>query len=396
VTLRTVIRRILVLVAVVLALAANASGDVGHRKAAVDAKIARLQARIAAMRAHESALSAQVGSVTAQIRSLERRVGDVSQNLAALQQDLALRQRRLDKLNALYTFQTLRYGALRQEYRAAVQRLDERLVEIYKTDPPSTAEIVLQARSIDDLLNELSYFNAIAANDKRIATEVRIAREQVRVQRLRTIRVRAHVVGEMRSVVVRERQFVIARDELLASRHQLGTARLRKLHALQATRASEQEFVSEVDALNRVSAQLASRIQAAQSGSSAYTAHSSSSGFIWPVNGPITSPFGMRWGRMHQGIDIGVPYGTPIHAAAAGRIIYCGWESGYGNLTVIDHGNGLATAYGHQSSIEVHCGQDVAQGQVIGLVGATGDATGPHLHFEVRVNGTPVDPLGYL
>jgi murein DD-endopeptidase MepM/ murein hydrolase activator NlpD len=390
------IGRILVLLAVVLALAANAGGDVGQRKAAVDAKIARLQAHIAAMRAHEAALSAQVGSVTTQIRSLERRVGDVSRNLSVLEQDLALRQRRLDKLNELYTFQTLRYQALRQEYRAALQRLDIRLVEIYKQNEPTAADIVLNARSIDDMLNQLSYFNAIAASDKRIAEEVRLAREQVRAQRQHTIRVRAHVAGEMRAVVVRERQFVIARDELLASQHKLGTARLRKLHALQATRESEQAFVSEVDALNRVSAQLGAKIQAAQAGSGAYVSHASSSGLIWPVNGPITSPFGMRWGRMHEGIDIGVPYGTPIHAAAAGRIIYCGWESGYGNLTVIDHGNGLATAYGHQSAIEVHCGQDVAQGQVIGLVGATGDATGPHLHFEVRVNGTPVDPLGYL
>jgi murein DD-endopeptidase MepM/ murein hydrolase activator NlpD len=114
------------------------------------------------------------------------------------------------------------------------------------------------------------------------------------------------------------------------------------------------------------------------------------------VQGPITSPFGWRWGRMHEGIDIGVGYGTPIHAAAAGTIIYCGWESGYGNLVVIDHGGNLATAYGHQSSIAVSCGQQVAQGDVIGYVGCTGHCFGPHLHFEVRVNGNAVDPLGYL
>jgi murein DD-endopeptidase MepM/ murein hydrolase activator NlpD len=104
----------------------------------------------------------------------------------------------------------------------------------------------------------------------------------------------------------------------------------------------------------------------------------------------------MRWGRMHEGIDIGVGYGTPIHAAAAGTVIYCGWMEGYGNLVVIDHGGGLATAYGHQSSIAVGCGQTVAQGDVIGYVGCTGHCFGPHLHFEVRINGTPVDPLGYL
>jgi murein DD-endopeptidase MepM/ murein hydrolase activator NlpD len=104
----------------------------------------------------------------------------------------------------------------------------------------------------------------------------------------------------------------------------------------------------------------------------------------------------MRWGRMHEGIDIGVGYGTPIHAAASGTVIYCGWMSGYGNLVAIDHGGGLSTAYGHQSRIAVGCGAHVSQGQVIGYVGCTGHCFGPHLHFEVRINGAPVDPLGYL
>ena len=104
----------------------------------------------------------------------------------------------------------------------------------------------------------------------------------------------------------------------------------------------------------------------------------------------------MRWGRIHTGIDIGVSYGTPIHAAASGQVIYAGWMEGYGNLVFIDHGRGISTGYAHQSSIAVSNGQSVTQGQVIGYVGCTGHCFGPHLHFEVRVNGTPVDPLGYL
>ena len=124
-------------------------------------------------------------------------------------------------------------------------------------------------------------------------------------------------------------------------------------------------------------------------------------GLIWPVQGPIASPFGPRClpngdCSFHPGIDIASASGTPIHAAAAGTVIYAGWMDGYGNLTVIDHGRGLATAYGHQSSIGVGVGASVSQGSVIGNVGCTGYCFGPHLHFEVRVNGEPVDPMGYL
>lgn len=108
----------------------------------------------------------------------------------------------------------------------------------------------------------------------------------------------------------------------------------------------------------------------------------------------VTSGFGWRWGRMHQGIDISAPCGTQIRAAASGTVIVSGYSGGYGNLTVVDHGNGLATAYAHQSAI--YAGGSVSQGQVIGAVGTTGSSTGCHLHFEVRVNGSAVDPMGYL
>ena len=123
---------------------------------------------------------------------------------------------------------------------------------------------------------------------------------------------------------------------------------------------------------------------------------------IWPVSGPVTSPFGWRihpilgYKKFHTGIDIGVGYGTPIHAADSGTVIYATWMGGYGNVIIIDHGDGLSTLYAHQSSLAVGTGARVTRGQMIGYVGSTGFSTGPHLHFEVRVNGNPVDPMGYL
>jgi len=115
-------------------------------------------------------------------------------------------------------------------------------------------------------------------------------------------------------------------------------------------------------------------------------------GLIWPIHGPVTSEFGPRWGGFHPGIDIAPPFGTPIHAAKAGVVILAGPTGGYGNFVLIDHGGGLVTGYGHQSRLAVSEGQTVSQGQVIGYEGSTGASTGPHLHFEVRINGTVQNP----
>jgi murein DD-endopeptidase MepM/ murein hydrolase activator NlpD len=120
---------------------------------------------------------------------------------------------------------------------------------------------------------------------------------------------------------------------------------------------------------------------------------------IWPVNGPVVSGFEMRWGRPHTGVDIAVPAGTPIRAAASGSVVLLQSDSesgGYGNFTCVDHGGGLSTCYAHQSSFAVSAGQSVSQGEVIGYVGCTGHCFGDHLHFEVRINGEPTDPMGYL
>jgi peptidoglycan hydrolase-like protein with peptidoglycan-binding domain len=119
--------------------------------------------------------------------------------------------------------------------------------------------------------------------------------------------------------------------------------------------------------------------------------------FLRPVHGPVTSPFGQRWGRLHAGIDFGAPTGAPVGAGGRGTVSFAGWNAGgYGNLVVIDHRLGFQSWYAHLSSVSVSSGQSVGGGTRIGAVGSTGASTGPHLHFEVRRNGTPIDPSGYL
>ena len=377
-----------------LVLAAPALGDDVTKKHQLDTRITSLQGTLATQQAQEQSLRNRVAGYTTQIRSLEDRVGDVSLRLQTLDADLALHRKRLHALDVLAAWQTARLGFLKVQSTKAEHALRKRLVEIYESDDPSTIEIVLGASSVQEAVDRVEYVNEIGAADRRLAAQAASARRHEETARRRTLGLRRSVRGETAAVAARAAQVRQLRDELVGARSDLVETRQKTLVDLSTLSASEQAEASEIDALQASSAQLAGQIRSAQSGSTVQSP--AGGGLIWPVQGPITSPYGWRWGRLHEGIDIGVGYGTPIRAAAAGTVIYCGWEEGYGNLVVIDHGGNLATAYGHQSSIAVGCGQSVAQGQVIGYVGCTGHCTGPHLHFEVRVDGNPVDPLGYL
>jgi len=379
-------RRLAIVCVACLVLAAPAAGDSGGKLGAV-------QAQLAAARAKEARLTKQISDVTSSIRSLESRVGDVSQKLSILEQDLVLHERRLDKLDALYEFETERLTFLRRNYARALHELNLRMIDIYETHDPTLIEVIIESDSFQDALDRIHYLDSIALQDKHIAARVRTARNEVHATRERTKVVRARVHAETQVVAVRTQQQREARSELLASQHRLSGKRSHQKSQLASTRSQERELIAEANTLAAEDARIRGQLAAAQGPGDTTP---SSSGLIWPVNGPVTSPFGYRWGRLHAGIDIGVPSGTPIHAAAAGTVVLAGWVGGYGNYTCIDHGGGMATCYAHQSSFAVSTGAQVGQGQVIGYVGCTGHCFGPHLHFEVRINGTPVDPLGYL
>ena len=384
-----------------LILTAPAAGDdVYQRKQAVEDRIQALHDRIAGARSQEGVLTSKISTLNGEIRTLEGQVSSATDRLTALERDLELHRLKLDRLTELYRLETRRLVFLRAQYREAERRLDRRLVAIYEAENPDTVAVLFAATSLSELIDQLDYLNKIGSQDQRLADEVSSAKTAMAKARARTRETRAGVAVETHTIAVRTNEQRAVHDRLLASQQALVSTRAQERQSLASIKESEREYLHEVDGLAQVSAQLAAQIQSAQARSAAGGISTgsgvSSSGFIWPVQGPIVSPFGMRWGRMHEGVDIAVRTGTPIHAAAAGTVIYAGWMSGYGNLVVIDHGRGLATAYGHQSAIAAGNGQSVSQGQVIGYVGCTGHCFGPHLHFEVRVNGAPVDPLGYL
>lgn len=408
--IRTMSRRSIPLVVLLaLAAAAPAAADLHHRKDSVDAQLGAVQQKIAAARAREQKLQAEISSTTTRIRTLEARVGDVATRLSALRNDLSLRRARLDRIEHLYRAQTERLSFLTTQRQLATRRLARRLVEIYESDDPSTLEIMLGARSLQDAIDRVEYAQAVADQDRRIVAAVTTARRSLVAARQRTRRLRDSVRSETRIVEYRVAQAAAVQADLQGAQSALSATRESRQHDLAVTQDSEKVWQGEANSLRATSAALQAQIAAAQAAPPPATSPGapppsasptpptpSVGGMIWPVSGPITSPFGMRWGSLHPGLDIGAPMGTPIRAAAAGRVLVASYDGGYGNLVVLDNGGSIATAYAHQSSIAVTVGQEVAQGQVIGYVGSTGFSTGPHLHFEVRVNGVPVDPLGYL
>jgi murein DD-endopeptidase MepM/ murein hydrolase activator NlpD len=393
------LRLLVPLAALLVAVAATpASGDVASRKAAIDSRLQRVQAKIAWAQQRESTLATEIASVNEEIRGLASQVGVVSARLEPLERDLELHKEKLARLNELFRLQTQRFHFYRSEYQALTERLGNRLVDLYEQGETSSLEVLFAAKSFNDLIDQAQVVDSLATQDRSIAGQVGSAKERVHAQREHTKKFRSLVAAELRTIAVRTNQVRVLRDQLLANESRLAAARANKRDALSNVKESKSEFLHEAAGLQQASASLAAQIRSAQSTSSYSAGDStpSAAGFIWPVNGPVTSPFGWRWGRMHEGTDIGAGDGTPIRAAASGQVVYAGWMSGYGNLVAIDHGRGISTAYGHQSSIAVGVGQVVSQGQTVGYVGCTGHCFGPHLHFEVRINGSPVDPLGYL
>jgi murein DD-endopeptidase MepM/ murein hydrolase activator NlpD len=374
--------------------------SVYDKQAEVNRKISGLRDDIEAAKAKEGVLTSEIQAAGQRIEALSGDIGALTSLIAELEADLAALRAKLDRLQARFEQQTEDLERLKQQYRLAQQQLEERLVQLYQSDETDSFGVLLQVQSLGDLLDQLEYFDSIGRQDRAISRELKRLREAMKAAREKTRVTKAQVAKETDALAAKTAEQIAAKQELEAQQSALAAARSQKQGVLANVHEHREEAQEDLEALEAASAALAAQIRAAQASSSggggggSSGSGTSSSGFIWPVSGVVTSGFGYRWGRMHEGIDISAPCGTPIRAVAAGTIIFSGWMGGYGNLVVVDHGNGLATAYAHQSAIYASGG--VGQGQTIGAVGTTGSSTGCHLHFEVRVNGGAVDPMGYL
>ena len=311
-----------------------------------------------------------------------------------MQNTLDARRAQLARVQARYQVEHDRFVRLRKELRRAQVALAKRLVEIYKADQPDMLSVILESDGFNDLLVRADYMSAIGKQDSVIVGKVRALKKKSAQKRLLLIVLKSRAEEAVRVIEIKQRQLEEARAAIQANESDLASARKMKNGTLGNVREHRHELEGDLRALQAASAQVTNQLQVGS-----YPAgpiRQGGGGYVWPVNGPVVSPFGQRWGRLHAGVDIAVPAGTPIRAAASGSVAMAGWMGGYGQYTCIQHGGGVATCYAHQSSIGVGSGASVKQGQVIGSVGCTGHCFGDHLHFEVRINGSPVDPMGYL
>jgi murein DD-endopeptidase MepM/ murein hydrolase activator NlpD len=356
-------------------------------------RIEKKRSAIEKVRQREGVLTTTIQRYSTRINSLQAEIGATQRRLGRAQASLDRQQAELLEVRNRLEEARDRLERLRRRLATARVVLAARLVEIYKADAPDAVTVVLEADGFGDLLERAEFLDRISEQDREITDRVRGLRDQAHHQavELADLEEREQLIAEE---LLRQRNVIAAaQDQLVSSRDELAAARSDKRGALSQVRSTRASLEGDLHALEAEQARVQSALQGARP---AGPVRQGSGALIWPVNGPMVSPFGMRWGRLHAGVDIAVPAGTAIRAADSGRVVLMGWVGGYGNYTCIQHTASLSTCYAHQSSFATSNGASVSQGQVIGYVGCTGHCFGDHLHFETRVSGSPVDPMGYL
>jgi murein DD-endopeptidase MepM/ murein hydrolase activator NlpD len=349
-----------------------------------------LESKLSEKQSELSQQKEQKGVLTTQISRYSDQVDQLAGEVAVLRNREAIVEQELREVKARLRREKERLDQLRGHLRRSLNALRNRLVAIYRSDEPDALTVILESDGFDDLVNRYEYLQRIEERDAAIVDRVRFLRNDSRS----TV---ARIEEAKEEIAAKEAELERTRVQLEARKSELDAARDRKAAALDDVEGNIQRLEGDI---SDIQADIQAQIQEATSTSTeplpAGPIQGGANGYIWPVNGPVTSPFGPRWGRMHEGIDIAVPSGTPIRATASGTVILAAYTSGYGNYTCVDHGGGLSSCYAHQSSYATSQGASVSQGEVIGYVGCTGSCFGDHLHFEIRVNGAAVDPLGYL
>lgn len=348
-----------------------------------------------------SGLEDQKAAVKAEIAALDSQMSDAEATRVALESEIKLTKEEIatvedyvNRLQKQIDVKSAELGVAEQQLSGKEDLFRTRIRDMYEQGETSYLDILLNASSFSNMLSRIEIVSQIMDYDKKVVAEYTAAKEDIEVKRdeLQTTQDEQKSYQENLSYKV---------DELAQSEAEQ-KALVESLESYQKTKEAEQaRLESEMQSVSNDIAEL-SRKEAAAAGNSNATRYSGT--FVWPTPGNTASSSAYGWRthpiygtrKFHAGEDIPAPTGATIVAAASGTVTTAGWVSGYGNYTVINHGGGVMTAYGHQSAIYVSVGQTVSAGDTIGAVGSTGNSTGPHLHFEVYVNGATQNPMSYF
>lgn len=339
-------------------------------------------------------VSAKLKQIQADLDAANARLQSIQTKQAEINAQIAQTQNEIVKMEA--------YLKTRQDV------LNRRVRAIYMHGQLNYLEVILGANSFSDFANRVELLKRVIRSDYNLILEIQKQKAAIEAKK-------AQLEEDKRQLDALAAEAEKTRQEIAKKKAEqqkvLDVAKSNKAAAAQM----EQDLNAQLASVRNLIQQRLAAAEAARQAAQQQAASDDEGGggsddnyvqgtgaMGWPCSGPITSPFGYRTHPIfgttifHAGIDIGVDYGTPIHAADSGVVVYSGWISGYGNAVIIDHGGGISTLYGHNQSLAVSEGQSVSKGSVIAYAGSTGNSTGPHCHFEVDVNGSPVNPMGYL
>lgn len=359
-----------------------------HQSHVLHSALYQKEARIRASRTKIQVLANRSMALSEQIHQDELAEEDAAARLSA-------GQARLDEINVKLAETLAQLAEARRRLVNDRRTLKLRLREVYEGGSVGLLQVLLDSHNVPDFMNRREYASRVVHRDLTTVRSVHLDEREIDAE--------SRFLSQMRT------QKVLEVSQMQVQTNRLSAALADRAAVLQATEqqmAAAQESMAEMEAqsadieamLHRLQSMPILTIPGPHGRQLRYRLHWTGH-FIIPVSGPITSPFGYRYHpilhvyKLHTGIDIGAPWGSPVHAAASGVVVHASWLGAYGNGIIIDHGNGLATLYGHLSRLDVVVGQAVGQGEVIGAVGSTGLSTGPHLHFEARKYGTPIPPF---
>ncbi|HEB12830.1 MAG TPA: hypothetical protein ENI11_04035 [Actinobacteria bacterium] len=387
------LKQVITATAILLFAWANTAGAVTTKDLRkVESNIDNAQSKIRQGDSDKSRLNDEIISADQRLATINTELSKISTELTKTQKAKASVTNRLDALRARLARSQASLDRAIERLETLTITLNKRAESFYKNGDISLIEVLLESQSFSDFLVRARFLQTIISLDTKLVSDIKTTKAKI-------LKTRAAIDSDKKKT---EEQETVLKTEInrLAG---LSAEQQAKRNEEKVQKTAKEQTIAKIDsdreswlAAEAEFSRSAARIRLQLAQGNKVSGKPSVSGFIWPAAGSISSGFGPRWGRMHEGLDISVAQGTPVVASKAGKIVIAEYYGGYGNLVVVNHGGGVETWYGHNSSFTVSVGQNVNQGQVIAKAGSTGNSTGPHVHFEVRINGAAKNPSNYL